>query len=373
MASYSSRVRTDIERWTASGLIDASTAEALRRDVEANDRRSLSFGAILAMMAALLFGAAILIFVAANWEALPRPVRVGALFVVIFIGYVGGAVLKNRDHPAIGEALWIVAAAAFGGGIALVGQMYHLTGDESSAVLTWCAGTALAAVLLRSGPLTVAATGIADGWLVMSLLGGFKLFGQMEFPHLFVAIAVVLFALSYWTRSRAARHLILLSLIAYVGLYAMDRDVLQIAFALVAVSAGLFAAAVFVPEPVEDVVRLGGRLPVHALIGFLTGMAMIQFTFADETGADSGFAMASAVALAGIAAAIVLAGRESRGLRWIAYIGFAFELVLIYLVTMQSMLGTAGFFLAAAIILAILAFAIIRIEKRWAVPAAKGA
>ena len=372
MASYSTRVRQDIARWAENGLIDAATADALARDVEANDRRSLSFGSILAMMAALLFGAAILIFVAANWEAIPRLARVVSLFAVILAGYVGGAVVKTRGHPAIGEALWIVAAAAFGGAIALVGQMYHLAGDESSAVLTWCAGTALAAVMLRSSPLTVAAVGIAVGWLVMTLLGGFRLFGQTDFPHLYVAMAVVLFLLSYWTRSRPARHLILLSLILYAALFAADHDMLQVAVALAIVSAALFAAAVAAPGPVERIVQLGGRLPLHALIGFLTGMAMIQFTVADDGEANANFAIASAIALAGIAAAIVLAGRESRGLRWVAYLGFAFELVIVYLVTMQTMLGTAGFFLVAAVILAVLAFVIVRIEKRWAAPALQG-
>lgn len=122
MASYASRVRSDIARWRQTGLIDAPTAEALVRDIEANERKSLSFGSILAMMAALLFGAAILIFVAANWEAIPRLVRVAALFTAILAGYVGGAVLKTRDHAAMGEALWIVAAAAFGGSIALIGR-----------------------------------------------------------------------------------------------------------------------------------------------------------------------------------------------------------------------------------------------------------
>jgi uncharacterized membrane protein len=66
----------------------------------------------------------------------------------------------------------------------------------------------------------------------------------------------------------------------------------------------------------------------------------------------------------------VLAGRQSRGLRWIAYLGFAFELCLIYAVTMETMLGTAGFFLLAALVLGILAFAIIRIEKRMSHPVA---
>lgn len=373
MAGYSSRVNADIERWAAAGLIDAATAAALRRDVEAHARRSFSFGTVLAMMAALLFGAALLIFVAANWQAVPRLARLAGLFAVILAGYVGGALAKNRGHATFGEALWIVAAAAFGGGIALVGQMYHLAGSESSAVLTWGAGTALAAAALRSGPLTVAAAGIADGWLAMNLSGGFRLFGRSEFPHPFVAIAIVLYALSFWTRSAPARHLLLLSLIAYAALYALDRDLPQLSMALAAVSAVAFAAAMLAPAAVEGIFRLDGRLPLHALIGFLAGAACVQSAFVDGAGATPGFVVASAVALAGIVAAVVLAGRESAGLRWVAYLGFAFELVVIYLVTMQTMLDTATFFLAAATVVALLAFAIVRIERRWAAPASGGA
>nr|MDQ2705198.1 DUF2157 domain-containing protein [Pseudomonadota bacterium] len=87
MASYSSRVRKDVARWVASGIIDGKAAKAIVLDVESHDRRSLSFGSILAIMAALLLGAAILVFVASNWEAIPRLGRVGALFAIIFAGY----------------------------------------------------------------------------------------------------------------------------------------------------------------------------------------------------------------------------------------------------------------------------------------------
>lgn len=370
MASYATRIRSDIARWRQAGLIDAPTADALTRDVEANERASLSFGSILAMMAALLFGAAILIFVAANWEAFPRLARVASLFAVILAGYVGGAVLKTRDHAAIGEALWIVAAAAFGGSIALIGQMYHLSGDEASALVTWCAGTALAAVALRSNPLTVAAVGIADAWLVLK---GFGFYWRAEIPHLFIVMAIVLFAISFWTRSRAARHLIILSVILYLVLLATDHDTLPVAVSLAIASALLFAASVFAGDPMDRILQLGGRLPLHALFGFLTGMAIIQFELADESTYNSGFAVASIVALAGIVAAIMLAGRESRGLRWLAYAGFAFELAIVYGVTLRSMLDTAGFFLAAAVLLGILALVIIRIEKRMRVPEEKGA
>ncbi len=357
MAGYASKVRQDIARWRRAGLVDAATEAALLRDVEENARKALSFGAILAMMAALLLGAAILIFVAANWEAIPRLARVLLLFTVILGGYVGGALAKLRGQPAAGEALWMVAAAAFGGAIALIGQMYHLAGEETAALLTWGAGTAAAAAALRSTPLTVAAVGIADAWLVM------KITQSAAFPHLFVAMAAALYVLSFWTRSEQARHLLVLSLILYALLLALNHDTLLWAVGLAVVSAAAFAAAVAAPEPVERVAGLGGRLPLHALTGFLAGMAFVQF----ERAGDGGFGLAAAVALAGIAAAVVLGGRESRGLRWLAYLGFAFELCLIYVVMMETMLGTAGFFLAAAIVLGLMAVVIIRVEKRMAV------
>lgn len=360
MAGYSAHVRKDIARWVEAGLIDAATGAALARDVAANQRGTLSFGSILAMMAALLFGAAILIFVAANWEAIPRLGRVAALFALIALGYVGGAMARMRGHGFIGEALWVVAAAAFGGAIALIGQMYHLAGSEAAALVTWGAGTALAALALRSGALTVAAVGIADAWLLTALFSNFDLFRSADTPRLFLPACLALFVLSFWTRSEPARHLLLLSLVFYVTVLAADNDVLMISTLLALASAGVFGLAVLAPEAVDRLVRLGGRLPLHALFGFLAGMAIIQFQLADGTG----FAVAAAVALAGIALAIVLGGRESRGLRWLAYAGFAFELCLIYAVTMETMLGTAGFFLAAAVTLAMLAFVIIRIERR---------
>ena len=365
MASYSSRVRADTARWVASGLIDGKTAEAIVLDVEAHDRRSLSFGSILAIMAALLLGAAILVFVASNWEAIPRLARVGALFAIIFAGYVGGAALKVNDHAAIGEAVWLIAAAAFGGAIALIGQMYHLSGDETQAVLTWCAGTAVAAAALRSGPLTMAAVALAAAWL---FLREFDFWRDSDFPYSFIGIAAILWLVSYWTDSAASRHLILLSLVFYAALLAVEGDhgVIGIAAVLAAISAALFALAAAMPEQVEKIVRLNGLLPVHGLIGFLTGVIMIQLELAGDAG--PGFAIAAAFGLAGIVASVVLAGRESRGLRWIAYVGFALELCLIYGVMIQDMLGTAGFFLAAGVILGLLAFAIIRIEKRMKEP-----
>ena len=85
-------------------------------------------------------------------------------------------------------------------------------------------------------------------------------------------------------------------------------------------------------------------------------------------------ALLAVIAFAGIAAAIVLAGRDSHGLRWIAYGGFSLELAFVYTVTLGTMLGTAGLFFASGIVLGLVALLIIRIEKRMkAEPASQGA
>lgn len=358
MASYLTRLKRDVERWRQAGHLDEATAAFLISDAESRERRSLSFGNVLAIMAALLFAAAVLIMVAANWEAIPRLVRVGGLFLIILAGYVGGAWLKSRGSYGFAEALWLIAAAAFGGSIALIAQMYHLSGDETAAILTWSIGTAVAAGLLRSGPLTVMAIAIAVYWL---LSRGFGFWREIDFPFSYLLVAAVYWALSYWTRSKAARHLILLSLILFACLFVVEADTIVVGIAMTLASALIFAAGVLAPDAADRLVRLDGRLPLHGLLGFLVGMAVTQAYLINETAA---LALCALVIFGAVAAAVVLAGRESRALRWLAYIGFSVELCFIYVVMMGTMIGTAGLFLLSGVVLGIVAWVITRIERR---------
>jgi uncharacterized membrane protein len=242
-----------------------------------------------------------------------------------------------------------------------------MTGDEAAAVVTWSIGVAVAAVALQSGPLTIAAVGIAVSWLFLVTMDYWT---SKPFPYSFILLAAALWLVSYWTRSAVARHLILLSVVFYVAMLIYEFDTMTVAVPLVVGSALLFAAAVFTPAPVDAVVRLDGRFPIHGLIAFLTGMMIIEIEVIDE---PSQLALAAAVTFAGVAAAVVLAGRESRGLRWLAYLAFGLELVFVYIALVGTMLGTAGLFFASGIVLGIVAWIIIRVERRlFAQPAAQG-
>lgn len=363
MVGYATKVKRDINRWAAAGLIDVATAAALSSDVDTK-HRGVSFGTVLSMMAAALFSAAILLVVAANWEAIPRLVRVGLLFAIILAGYAGGALLKLRGRDGFAEGAWVLAATAFGAAIALIAQMYHMSGDEKQAIFVWCAGTALAAAALRSGPLTVGAVLLAAAWMMMH---GFDHWWSIrELPYAYLMVAALLFALSFWTRSVAARHLVLLSLLLFGFMHFLRDESYAAPLLLVAFGAGLFAFARLLPDDAERFLGLGTGLPVQGLAAFLTGIGIMQIDLVEE----QGFLAVSILAFAGIITALLVCGRDNALLRWLAYAAFIFQLCFIYVVMLGSMLDTAGFFLVGGATLAGLAWLITRLERRFSGPEA---
>ena len=368
MASYVSNVKAEIVRWRANGLIDAEIATRLTRDIEGRRTNGISFGGVIGALAAILLAAAILLFVAANWEAFPRLVRVGLLFLLIVVGYVGGALTKLRGARVWGESLFMIAAAAFGASIALIGQMYHLSGDEVQAIAIWAAGTAFAAAMLRSPILTVGSVMLAAFWMVSTGNGVWT--STLPSPW-FLPAALVLWGLTFWTGSPYGRVLILLSLLLYGTLIALNSDQSVAAPLVMAIlSSAVFAFAVVRPQLAERVARLGAALPVLGLFGFLLAMALLQLMRMEHLG--TAFLLA-VIVFAGIIAALLAGGRESRRLRRLAYAGFTAELISLYAVYLGTMLDTATFFLASGLVLALIAVAIRRFEKRFApdvVPAA---
>jgi len=358
MSRYATQVKADIERWRAAGLVDAPTAQRLAADVSARAKGGFSFGSILAVMAAILVGFAILTFVAANWETIPRIARVLALFSTILVSYVGGAALRARGSP-FGEALYLIGALTFGGSIALIGQMYHFDGDETQAVLVWCMGTIVAAAGLRSPLLTNAAVVIGGAWLVMR---GLDWGPNRTFPYGFLPLAAVLWGISYWTGSRVARHLLLLSIILFAVMLGVHTSFLVVGLGLVVVSSLVFLAAHFAGDTVERYAQLGGPYPAHSLIGFMTGISMIQAQFFNDFWPMLAITL---VAFAGIVAALLMRGRQSATMRWLAYAAFTVELALLYFGTLGTLIDTAALLLFSGVALAVVAVVILRIERRF--------
>ncbi|RST85279.1 DUF2157 domain-containing protein [Aquibium carbonis] len=357
MANHHSRMTAEIDRWQADGLIDAETALRLRRDVESRATAGFSFAAVLSAFAALLFGAAILLFVAANWEAFPRLARVGMVLVLVLAGYGFGAVAILRGHPRLAEAGYLVGIAAFGGGMALVGQMYHLSGDETQAVIVWCGAAALSAAILRSSALTAVSVALAVVWMWSE---GFDIWRDTSAPSTTLPVLAALWALSWWTRSAVARHFILVSISIYVLLVYMSGGEFLAPVLLAVGAAALFVTAIRLGAKDEQVFGVGG-IRIHAMMAFGLAMLLLHVTF----GEGAGLAVVALVSFAACIGALVLSRGNDRGVRWLAYLGFGAELCLVYVLTIGTMLGTAGFLLASGLLLALAAAVIVRFERRF--------
>ncbi|MCX8281673.1 DUF2157 domain-containing protein [Phyllobacterium sp. 0TCS1.6C] len=350
-------INRHISRWESKGIIDSDTAARLRSDVETS-RSGFGLGGILAVLGAVLLGAAILSLIAANWEVMPRLVRLVLIVAVIWAGYLGGAWRVSRGERMLGEAFYLIAAITFGAGIALVGQMYHLAGEPAEAVLLWVAGVMIAALLLRSEILASGSVVLTGLFLFLALDDG----GRFGYSWLLPILLLLCAGLAWYTGARAARHLIAILAIVYVFVLRIDLDEAAIFWPAALVGGGLFLVDALRHPLLE---RWSGWSKAVGAYGFSTLLLVLIFLQFDEfEGTVRGEVMAGFLILACSVAGLSLSGYRNPAVRWIAYSVFSFEVIYLAFKTIGTMIGTAGFFLSAGVLVLLLAVFVMRMERR---------
>lgn len=360
MARNKRLVQREISDWARRGLIDAETAGRLSADV---DRRSAGFSisGVLIVMSALLFSAGLLILIASNWEAMPRLLRVGLVAAIILAANGCGAWAASLGRNYLADALWLIGLAAFGSGMALVGQMYHLSGNESGLYIIWWVAAVASALLLRSKALTSASMALACAWL-FSLLGqdGFGHDGDLPWNmHAFVPMLAIGWAVSVWTRARYARDLALIALGLYIIVLSFNWGMV-VALAWMPISAAAFVWATRAGKIEPEQFASRASVATHALLHFLLAATILHTQW------HTGFPMAvvATAVIGGLIGALMLGGRDASTIRWLVYAAFAIELIFIHIQTVGTMLGTFGFLFLGAIALAAFARLVTKFERR---------
>lgn len=365
---YRGRLKRDLDDWVKRGLIETSTAERLLADV---DRRGavFSIGSILSMFAALLIAASLLMLIAANWEVIPRLVKVVGIIALIWIFHIAALIARSQDANRLAAGSLLLGAAAFGGAIALIGQVYHLSGDTFSAMFLWFVMTAITAVLFRSGALAVATGALS----LATFAGGFESFGWDVASHGLwawwpLAGSAVIFALAHWTDAHRVKHFGYILLVVWIWwMTILDRSEVY-AFAVAVAGTVVFLALTLPASPLAALHRrLGASGSFYALVMALSGFAYFQGS-ALEAVTTAGLGV---MVLALSIAAIALDGRDNGAVRFMAYGAFAAEVLYLSYETIDSILGTSAFFLLAGLVVAVLAFIVIRLEKRFSRAAAE--
>ena len=366
---YRGRIERDFALWVSKGLVSETAAQAMLAEYDTRDS-SFSVGRVLLTLAAVLLSAAILLLVAANWDALPRITRVVGIGALIWMFYISAGLCLGRGLNGVGAAFLVMGTMTFGGAIALVGQMYHLSGDTVDSMLVWFAAACVATIAFRSGALTV-----VSGFLSWAVFGALIIENETTFEgtgiiYLVPLFCVVVIALVRYTGASRARHLAYLLMLGWLGWLYIEISEQWLALVFFIVGLVCFLAASLPASPLYRLARQAGAAPsFYAFLLALIGLAALHLEV-DGLGADIVIrAVALAVSLAGIG----IAGRMNGAVRYLGYAVFAGETLYIASETLGSILGTSGFFLISGIVVALIAWIVIRLEKRFsAKPVAEG-
>ncbi|MCP5085945.1 MAG: DUF2157 domain-containing protein [Rhodobacteraceae bacterium] len=414
-----STLRNAIDDWRARGLIDPATAETLNADL-ANQPPARSFQSIIILLGVICLGFGAVTFVAANWEEMTRLTRVGLTFGTLIAAWVAAGVFQARGHPWLAQSFVLLACAFFGAGIMLVSQIYHIQGEPKDATWLWAMGTLLAAACTASVPALGFAVMLITVWTFLEL-DLFRNTYDPDFAYLiYLAICA---ALARWLKSRFVGHLILLGLGAWTltntVFYIEEENGLFFAAALFAsfatISAALWSeggrqwflgfersAMIYVlltlgglmliwyamaqetrPEEMQLALTYAPHFGVPAVL-FCTVLAFLARSETNENTYDlmiAGAATLLALILQVLARdvpflleAYLLAFTiwvirmgwrlEYRPVTVLGFIGFAGMMMLIYFVTIGTLIGTAAFYLVAGISLLAGVFIVPRMMRK---------
>lgn len=134
-AAHTRWLREQLPALVEQGLLDAGTADRLRRHYEDEDRGAGAkvVRVLLGTLGAVFVGGGVILLVAHNWDELGRAARTalsiaplaGALALVAWVVATG----RGEAWREGAAAIWTLAIAAT---ISLVSQTYHLPGDWES-------------------------------------------------------------------------------------------------------------------------------------------------------------------------------------------------------------------------------------------------
>jgi uncharacterized membrane protein len=367
---YHKRLQQDLPGWVAAGWVSENGKAAILRHVE-SQKGGIGLYGVLAILGATLLGFAAMTFVASNWQAMSKLLRLSILMTGMWGAYVAAVLLFARDMKAFGHAAVLTGVGIFGAGIMLVAQMYHMEGNPPDAVLLWGTGCLLAGVVFRSNPALALAMALAVLW------SGWEssITAAIHWPFLLGWAAIV--AAYVWTGWAAGLQLAVLGLAYFLGslVVHMPGARFDVIIAIVAVAVAAAAAWVEVNGPhlsdrrISRYTSLAPTLFTNAIaIGF-AALVSVQFL----TGL---FGYARALALPGLLVVAVLTlGLLIAAVAWsmrsenktalkVCYAAFSIEILALYFRTFGTLLNTSLFFLVAGLIVIGLSVAAYKLNAR---------
>lgn len=133
-------IQKDLPELIQAGIISEDTAERIRnyyvhRKISSSNRLMMIFG----ILGATLIGLGIILIIAHNWDELSRASKTFFSFLPLLLGQTLCAYVIAKKYKSIvwRESVSIFLFFGVGASISLLSQVYHISGNISSFLLTW--------------------------------------------------------------------------------------------------------------------------------------------------------------------------------------------------------------------------------------------
>lgn len=230
-----------LQEWTEQGIITPDQKTRIQDlylwppHVSRPQTPSKPVNLILALeiIGAILVGAGLITFIASNWPQLANAVKLALLIGLIAgIHISAGYLTAYTGYPGAGRALSFLGNLAYGAGIWLVAQMYHLPPSFPQGMLIWALGVLPMAFVFKSRLNYFLAVGLFIAWTLGQSVGY-----QTPQPVFLAVLLGLLVPMAYYLGSRAGLAVCLATggLWLYLNLY-LWADLRISAYLLVPVS-----------------------------------------------------------------------------------------------------------------------------------------
>jgi uncharacterized membrane protein len=198
---FRAALRNELPVWIQQGIISEETATQLANAYQLDNLKHEStrlLSAVIFTIGGVLLGGGVISFVAANWEAIPTPIKL-ALLLFALMGFhgIGFWLWNTHNWRRLGHALIFCGCLVFGANIGLVAQIFHISGNWYGGFGAWALGSVVMAWAVRSWLIGVLALGTSFIWFI-----GYQSDHEQSASFYPLILAIYLLPLAWIIRSR---------------------------------------------------------------------------------------------------------------------------------------------------------------------------
>ncbi len=184
-------LRREVKSWEREGIIKSTQSKAILAKYKdkipglkkaTDESKHSKLIAIVSILGAILIGVGAILFVASNWQDIPKFFKLALLFGATFGLYFAGWKLQfdNATHPKIGHALIFLGSIFVGVTIFLTAQIFNINANAHWLMLLWFLAVAPLSYGFHSKPTLVLLQLLFAGWMAAFLEGGNEFFSMFE-------------------------------------------------------------------------------------------------------------------------------------------------------------------------------------------------